>query len=703
MISTLSSNQTDRQKAGSRILGTGGPIARTLPGYEPRQPQIEMADLVDDVIASGTHALIEAGTGTGKSLGYLIPAILSGKRVVVSTDTIQLQEQLVQKDLPYLAEILQPFLGREIRFAIAKGRSNYGCERNMETFLKDTPSTDVAFPMVQDTLRLFQRGEWDGDKSTLSGVNGMTEARWSLVNGDDSCTGKSCPNAGRCAYMAAKARFEEADVVVTNHTMYFLHHLLMERTGGIVGALPDHTVWIADEAHTLSDKCCDQFGTELSHRSVPSFLKKLFRQIKTLKLDIPSDAIKSAEMNAANAAAMEAFWKTANQEQLLSEYPEELWEDMGRKLLALAASLRPVRVALANAARHVDPDDQPTKGAVERLQQTARELIDCIENNFLVRDGNPWDPEAERGPWRPFSDPDYVVYAEVASDGQGGKEVTLHCKPIETASIFRRIYGKLDAVVFTSATLSCGEGVQGWRPVAEELGMNLAGTATMQVDSPFDYDRQVVGYLPDPALPVHQSPDYHMELAGEVMRVLTWSQERNAAEGRKWGAFVLFASFKDLNRVYDLIIRTCPFPIYKQGMMPKDEMIRSFQSDENPVLFGVKTFWTGVDIKGDQLSCVVIPRLPFPNPSQPLVKARCARIEAAGRSSFFEFSLPRAIRDLKQGFGRLIRSRDDQGVFALLDSKCHPTAGARYRHQVYASLPEFSCIHRLDDGMRQAA
>lgn len=652
--------------AGDLILGADGLLAASLPSYEPRQAQVNMANVVGQTIeegaagGDGVHAMIEAGTGTGKSFAYLIPAILSEKRVVVSTDTIQLQQQLVDKDLPFLARVLEPYLGRPVTFAMAKGRGNYLCERNAAAYTKEYAHVDgMGAALGADLVNSFRRGDWDGDKATLKLP--VTDAKWSLYSGDDSCTGRSCANARECPYLKAKEQIENADVVVTNHTMYLLHHYVMDRTDDTRGILPEHTVWIADEAHTLTDKVVDVFGVEIKHHRPGSFLKRVLHQAKALRLDLGD--IDAKGYNAAADAFFKCFHGAVKDQQRLSDFPPEVVADAKIRMEHLVSCIRPVRKALDAAAADVDPQDKETRGAIARLYDNAAELIWNLESIFEEADA------------------EFVVYAEVSGNQFGSRDVTLHRKPVETRPICERILGRLQTAVYTSATLATGYGLRAFTTALDELGLTQ-DAHQLQVESPFDYAKQCIGYIPA-SLPESRDPEYHTAIARELVTILTYTQGR---------AFVLFTSIRDMKRVYELVASQVRFNLLLQGEKPKDLLVEEFRGTPNSVLFGVKTFWTGVDIPGDALTCVILVKLPFPQPEHPLVKARCERIEARGGSGFRDFMLPRCIRDVKQGFGRLIRSTSDEGIFVLLDPRMRT---AKYGRKIADALPSFPCVTSL--------
>lgn len=693
----IAAQTREKEGIGTAILGAGGLLSRALPGYEAREPQVRMADLVERVLADGGQALVEAGTGVGKSFAYLVPAIYSGEKVVVSTDTIQLQQQLIGKDLPFLARVL----GREVRFAIAKGRGNYLCERNAEVWVGENALLDpAAAGLGQEALQQFRAGKWDGDRATLKLP--VADGVWPHLAGDDTCTGRRCRYAERCPALAARRAVEEADIIVANHHLYLLHHALTARG---IGILPEHAYWIADEAHTLADRAMDVWGAEISQSRPGNVLKRVVTQAKAL--DVKLDEVSPERVRKAAEAFFDLFRGATKEEQPFSEYTPETLAAAEAGMRALVGELQPVRVALERAARgQTDPDQlralQGLRRGVDQLIEDLQALFDpprlpCRPCGGTGRNEDDEDcPRCDGEGSREDPDPP-VLYAEVSigRERDGRRWVTLHRKPAETRRLFQGVLSTLNAAVFASATLATGpgDGPSAFGLIADELGVNLAAAETLRAGSPFDYERQVRGYLPT-TIPETRSPDYHSALAAEIRRVLDWTDGR---------AFVLFTSQRDLRAVrLELECRDLPWPLLVQGDAPKDLLVERFRQEAPAVLLGLRTFWTGVDIPGDALSCVIITKLPFPQPEHPLVKARCERIKARGGSDFRQFSLPRAIRDVLQGFGRLIRTRTDRGLYVILDPRMHT---ARYAGEIAAAHPPFKCDTelptdwRLDDAL----
>lgn len=646
---------------------------------------LEVADDPHNFLANGfvVH-------NSGKSFAYLIPAILSGQKVIVSTDTIALQGQLIQKDLPFLAEILKPILGREISFAIAKGRGNYFCERNTrslveEGLLLENWDRDPNHLVASSALSAFDKGEWDGDKANLKLP--IPDYRWGIVAGEESCTGKSCEYAHRCPYMLARQEYEEADVVVTNHAMYLLHHYVYENTSGTVGILPEHSVWIADEAHTLPDRVCDVFGITLKHTAPASVLRGTVKAAK--RLGISLEDVNQELIRTHADSFFGTFYGAAKQEQRLDAFPEEILDLANHGMGLLISELKPLRLALNWGISDTVRDGDSEKGrAIQRLYDRVDKLIGNLRKVMLSEPEPPQtilDEEGNEVELAPREDPnDWVSYAEISGFGQAGpKNTTLHRKPIETGPILRRILERLNSTIMTSATLATGSGQGAWKLAANELGVKLKDALTLIAPAPFDYSVQTRGYVPA-TMPEGRDPGYHQIMAMEINDIIERTRGR---------AFVLFTSYRDMGKVYDLVQARTSLELMMQGDCPKDALLENFLKTPNAVLFGTKTFWTGIDIPGDRLSCVIITKLPFPNHQHPLVEARCRRIETRGGKSFFEFMIPRCIRDMQQGFGRLIRTKTDRGLLVVLDNRLR---AARYGGQIANALPNFDVAEDLD-------
>jgi ATP-dependent DNA helicase DinG len=502
------------------------------------------------------NALIEAGTGTGKSLGYLCPSILAvlkrGGKVVVSTDTIQLQEQLIKKDLPFL----ESALGRPILFAIAKGRSNYFCPRNASSFLQEF---GPAYPagvrsVINECLTDFRNGAWNGDKSTLTVP--VADNIWPEMCGDDTCEGKGCKQARGCPLMAAKDALETADIIVTNHTLYLLHHFVLSRTGQ-QGA-PAGTLHLdrGRSAHPAGEVSGRVRGGHLAVQGPR--LGEAADEAGPRAGPGPGRHRPEGAGEPPTPPFFQAFHGAQKDEQLISDFPEPILEMARERAEKLIAVIKPVQVQLDRAQAAIGMGDLERRWAVAALADSAKLLIDSI-----------------RAVLKPEQNENDVCFTQLSKGRQGERIATLHRKPAETSGIFRGvILPNLDSALFCSATLATGQGANAWLTPADEFGLELSDTATMQVESPFDYARQVTGYL-SPFVPDAKHPEYHTYLAREVKRLLDHTKGR---------AFVLFTSTRDMQRCYDLLSAQTRYPLILQGTRPKDQLIREFKETPNAVL-----------------------------------------------------------------------------------------------------------------------
>ncbi len=664
---------------GSRILGPDGPIASSLQGYEPREAQIEIANVIGECLSGGRHALLDAGTGTGKSLAYLIPAIELGERVVVSTDTIALQEQLVKKDLPFLEKALD----RPIEYAVAKGKSNFLCPRNLiEGVHQNTiaPNHAAQAREAERVLKVFQAGEFSGDKSDLRSE--LWDSTWADISADDTCEGSSCKHKATCPYMLAKEKLESSQIIITNHTMYLFSCYVKQKTGGMVSIIPDAVNLVADEAHTFPDKIQDVFGVDLKQRRPLAILQRIRKQAKNLSIELNFDA---DEIGKRSQAFFSKFWGAVKEQQLLTDFPEEVLIDAVAARDNLIAAFGPIRLEINRELSMISQTDFERPRAVGSLADAINSLREDLQEILPRKIEIANDQDGTLG--EPFFDwdPDQVYYCEITEDNFRNKFTTLSRKPAEAAGVLREvIYPSLNSAIMISATLASGKGESGFKATINEFGMEDCDPALVQVESPFDYGSQVIGYYPKGVLPEPRDPQYHDKLSMILADIIKQNNGHT---------FVLFTSNRDLKACARVLRDTVTHDLFVQGEGSKDELVRGFRETPNSVLLGVKTFWTGVDIPGETLSCVVIPKLPFPQPDHPLVKARCERIKARGGSDFAEYSLPRCIRDFKQGFGRLIRTGTDTGQFACLDPRL---ATARYGKTIRNALPTFRWSTEID-------
>ena len=619
------------------VFAPGGPIARALPGFEARAGQVQMAQLVERGILEGMHTIVEAGTGVGKSLAYLVPAIRSGKKVVLSTGTIALQEQLVRKDIP----LVERALGVPLRVTLLKGRNHYLCKQKFERARAER--------LVAGSRTMQQMWEWasrtsTGDRAELPFLPSGDE--WEQLDADaDDCVGEFCERFRDCFFFKKRDEAKFADIVVVNHALFFLDLAM----GG--GLLPPYDVAILDEAHQCERWATDALTASLSRATLGRMMRKLHRTynvpasfdneievgmrgLESTLSRVPGDRYPLAANEDAQPALEELRstmfklenWLFANWHSALKRKPENDAEAERRRDLAM-------RGILAH------------ESAIDRAQAPADEAIAWVER----------------------------------SDADGRYEV--NSAPYDVAEFLRAtLFTQTQSVILTSATISAqGESFEFLK---RSLGIEYA--QELVAPSPFNYRRQARLFIAPPQLNP-KSTDFSRRAAPIVEECLDRSRGR---------AFVLFTSYARLREVYALVRERVPFPIKLQGEMPRAHLLHWFRTTPNAVLFATGTFWEGIDVAGEALSCVIIDRLPFPSPADPLVAARMRSLEARGEDGFENYMIPAAVVRLKQGFGRLIRSTSDKGVVALLDGRA---ASTRYGAKILSALPPAKRITHLDE------
>jgi Rad3-related DNA helicase len=638
-----------------QILGPGGVIASHLPGYEVREPQLQMAELVAKAIDDGEHCLCEAGTGTGKSLAYLIPAIYSGKKAVVSTGDKGLQDQLWRKDVPFLQGILPiPFTA-----AILKGRGNYLCiekwneEIGQQVFFGES----YEFAQVREWLQETKSGDLEEMSITLS-----PDLSSKVTCSSDQCLGKHCPSLANCYAERAHALAESAQIVIVNHTLLTLDASIRANSDGFAKVIPDRDLVIVDEAHRLEDAATLAFQEEISTTGI----SRLIRDKKVQRAALDAELI-----SAIDAAAQMLFDTLARLNQSLSYS----LDTPSASIKALAQSLS---LKLSDAARELKrsnpfaieggPQQESYRKHVERVEAYAKLVTDIL----FPADG-------------------YVIYVE-KRQGKSRQLVYLRRCPICVAEPLRQSLFAEWPVVCTSATLSTNGSFAYFK---DRCGCDSQSSYELSVGSPFNYPRNMLIYVPkagsllDPSKYYQDGSEAYFDRLAEQIESLLL-----ASDGR---AFCLFTSNRALNAVYDRIADRLRWLVLKQGQAPRPELLRQFKENGQAVLFGLRSFWEGIDVQGNALSLVIIDKMPFGMPDDPIYDARCKEVVKRTGDKWAWFNLlavPNATLTLKQGVGRLIRTRNDIGTVALLDERL---VTKRYGWGVLNSLPPGRKTHSIEN------
>ncbi len=641
----------------AHVFADDGPLARVVDGYEARQGQREMADAVAGVLAGGGVLVAEAGTGTGKTLAYLVPAILSGRRALVSTGTKNLQEQIYFKDIP----LLRDALGLPFTATYMKGRGNYLCLHRFRERVDDTAAGTPADRIYLQMIEEWAADTATGDRAELADLP-EDVAFWSdIAAGADTCLGTDCPDYDDCFVTRMRQRAQAADVVIVNHHLLCADAAVRRSAYGEV--IPQCDVAIIDEAHQLEDVATSYFGVAASTHRVDDLVRDGLRLAVGGTLADPDGSVVRALHALADAGRW--FWGALT----LARH------DGGALATASAAAGADGRVRVGPAllepgaepgARLIEACDD-LQGAVALLPDAGEDAAALARRAADLRDDLRFLLRA--------TDRDYVFYLEWRS-----RSVLLKASPVDVSDVIRQtVLERFAATVFTSATLA----VDGsFDYVRGRLGIGRA--VELRLPSEFDYARQAVLYLPR-RMPSPKQPGFAAAAAAEVVDILRRTQGR---------AFVLFTSYAMLRAVQPVIEAELSFPLLVQGAAPRSVLLQQFRSTPQAVLLATSSFWQGVDVVGDALSCVIIDRLPFASPADPVVSARLEAIAERGGDGFAELQVPLAILTLLQGLGRLLRHRLDRGVLAILDPRIR-TMG--YGQRFLASLPPAPVTADPDD------
>ncbi len=620
---------TSTQSSLYAFFGPGGLLSRTHPAYEFRRGQLQMAEAVEQALADKRHLIVEAGTGTGKTLAYLLPVLRAGKRVIISTGTKTLQEQLFYKDVPFLERALFPNGESKLKVCYMKGRNNYLCRQKVYD-LKDSPILSGLDEV--EHFRIIE--EWEkttenGDRAELGQIPESSQLWHKLDARIEACTGQKCNQWDRCFITEMRRRARESDIVIVNHHLFFADLAIKQAAeGDDGGVLPDFSAVIFDEAHELEDVASSYFGVSVSDLRFDELARDLERTLR------PKGVLSASLLAAAGSLRERAqfFFALipAGEGRFAFENRREFLEENGEEYLGLMNAV--TRLATELQAIKEKPEEIYT--FIRRCEELKTQL------GFVMEEENR----------------NTVFWIERRGEKRRGRShVFLQATPIDVSGILKQtLFDNVETAVLTSATLAVSGG---YEYIKQRLGIQHA--RELVVPSHFDYASQAILYVP-PGLPDPRTPQFTSRAAETIRRLLEITQGR---------AFCLFTSYNQMHEIFHRLEGELEYPLLLQGTAPKNALLDEFRLTPNAVLFATASFWQGVDVQGEQLSCVIIDRLPFAVPTDPVVAARVRAVDEDGGNAFFQYQVPSAVITLKQGFGRLIRSLHDRGLLCLLDNR----------------------------------
>ena len=623
-----------------KFFARNGPLAQAHPNYEYRAGQLQMALAVEKALDEKRHQIVEAGTGTGKTLAYLVPLLRSGVRTVISTGTKNLQEQLFYKDVPFLKKLFP-----QMRVTLMKGRQNYLCRQKLYDMEKQPVLDGMEQVEQYPKLRQWEERTETGDRAELRWLPDASEL-WKKVDArSEACTGQKCREFERCFITRMHQRAAESDLLIVNHHLFFADLALRQRE--YAALLPDYAALVFDEAHEMEDVATQYFGVEVSSYRMEELARDTEATLRMKSIKSHEVLAAVGELRRRADLFFELFPRTEGRSNF--DNRDSFLEVNRGAYSALTNALMLLQTELSRVP------DRPEE--INNLMRRAQELRAAIE---LVLEGH------ERN---------MVYWWE-----RRGRGVFVQATPIDVSTLLReRLFQQVETVILTSATLAVGGTFDFLK---RRLGVQNAKERIL--DSHFDYAHQSLLYTPI-HLPDPRQPDFARLAAEEIVQLLKTTRGR---------AFVLFTSYAQMRDVYERVRPRLRYPMLIQGSMPRTELLDRFRSTPHAVLFGTSSFWQGVDVQGEQLSAVLIDRLPFAVPTDPVTAARIRQINEEGGNAFTDYQVPQAVITLKQGFGRLIRSESDRGILVMLD---HRLMRMPYGRVFLESLPPYHKTNRLED------
>jgi len=623
------------------ILGEEGRLTRSLQGFESRSSQIRMSGLIQEALAKKLPAIIEAGTGTGKTLGYLVPLVLSGMKTVISTGTKNLQEQVFFKDIP----ILSRAMGQKIDSLLMKGRKNYLCLHRYNQFFTRFSLLEPERERTRKRIeRWLQKTEF-ADRAELSWL-ADDDPLWDAVSAtSEQCLGAKCVHVGDCYLNALRKRAAQSSIIIVNHHLFFAD--IMVKKGGFGEIIPRFQVAVFDEAHKIEEIATTYFGESLGTGQLLELVKDVEKEIKTIRGNDDEAIVNYLSMIRSGAEQIQVLFRESEDKGRLDEET---------RLKIEQGPAQDIRKGL-NRIRQKSGLNEYKGPSFQALASRAEELDHSLERVFSVNDPNwlDWYEKRKRG-------------------------ITFHSSPLDISQSMREfLYERVRSLIFTSATLSTNGSFD---YIKSRLGIPEDALEGI-FPSHFDFERQALMYIPRD-MPAPKASDFGIKAAERVMEILKISSGR---------ALVLFTSYYNLNIVHQQLDGKIPFTVYRQGDAPRTVLLEKFRQDTHSVLLATGSFWQGVDVPGESLSCLIIDKLPFDSPGDPLVAARIESIRSRNGNPFMKYQLPSAIISLKQGLGRLIRKSSDRGILSILDTRI---ITSRYGRFFLDSLPRIPVSHELE-------